>query len=143
MVLVGKESKNQKKYVEKVHQEAGDNVIFLGAIPHDELKELYKIAKVHALVSWMETPGLSSLEAAAMGCNIVVTRKGDTYDYFENYAFYCEPDDVNSIKKAIDEAYTSSVNPKLKQKILDNYTWEKTAEETYKAYKKILNITII
>jgi glycosyltransferase involved in cell wall biosynthesis len=106
------------------------------------LKELYKVAKVHALVSWMETPGLSSLEAAAMGCNIVVTRKGDTYDYFENYAFYCEPDNVNSIKQAIDDAFTSSVNPKLKQKILDNYTWEKTAEETYKAYKKILNITI-
>jgi glycosyltransferase involved in cell wall biosynthesis len=90
----------------------------------------------------METPGLSSLEAAAMGCNIVVTRKGDTYDYFENYAFYCEPDDVNSIKQAIDKAFTSEVNPKLKQKILDNYTWEKTAEETYKAYQKILNITI-
>jgi glycosyltransferase involved in cell wall biosynthesis len=142
LVLVGNESKNQKKYVQKVHQEAGDNVIFLGAIPHDDLKELYKVAKVHALVSWMETPGLSSLEAAAMGCNIVVTRKGDTYDYFENHAFYCEPDDVNSIKQAIDKAFTSEVNPKLKQKILENYTWEKTAEETYKAYQKILNITI-
>ena len=120
LVLVGKESKNQKKYVAKVHQEAGDNVFFLGAIPHDDLKELYKVAKVHALVSWMETPGLSSLEAAAMGCNIVVTKKGDTYDYFEDYAFYCDPDDVNSIKKAIDNAFSSKVNPKLKQKILEN-----------------------
>ena len=142
LVLVGKESKNQQKYVDKVHQEAGDNVFFLGAVPHEDLKELYKVAKVHALVSWMETPGLSSLEAAAMGCNIVVTRKGDTYDYFEDYAFYCEPDNVNSIKKAIDEAFSSPVNPKLKQKILDHYTWEKTAEETYKAYQKIVSITV-
>ena len=47
-----------------------------------------------------------------------------------------------TIKEAIDNAFTSSVNPKLKQKILDNYTWEKTAEETYNAYKKMLNITI-
>jgi len=77
-----------------------------------------------------------------MECNIVVTRKGDTYDYFEDYAFYCEPDDVNSIKKAIEDAFSSPVNSKLKQKILANYTWEKTAEATYKAYKKILNITI-
>jgi glycosyltransferase involved in cell wall biosynthesis len=90
----------------------------------------------------METPGLSSLEAAAMGCNIVVTRKGDTYDYFEDDAFYCEPDDVNSIKTALDNAFSSPVNPKLKAKIFDNYTWEKTAEETYKAYQKIVNITI-
>ena len=49
----------------------------------------------------METPGLSSLEAAAMGKNIVVTTKGDTYDYFEDYAFYCEPDDIESIKNAL------------------------------------------
>jgi glycosyltransferase involved in cell wall biosynthesis len=139
LVLVGKESQNQKKYVEEVHQEAGENVIFLGAIPHDDLKDLYKVAKVHALVSWMETPGLSSLEAAAMGCNIVVTKKGDTYDYFEDFAYYCEPDDITSIKNAIDKAFSEPVNPLFKQKIVNNYTWEKTAEETFKAYKKILN----
>lgn len=139
LVLVGKESQNQKKYVEQVHKEAGENVVFLGAIPHDDLRDLYKMAKVHALVSWMETPGLSSLEAAAMGCNIVVTKKGDTYDYFEDYAFYCEPDDVNSITQAIDKAFSSPVNPKLKEKILEEYIWEKTATETIKGYQKLLN----
>ena len=138
LVLVGKESQNQKKYVEQVHKEAGDNVIFLGAIPHDDLRNLYKVAKVHVLVSWMETPGLSSLEAAAMGCNIVVTNKGDTFDYFENYAFYCEPDDIKSIKNAIDSAFNKSVDLMLKEKILNNYTWDKTASATYDAYKLIL-----
>ncbi len=139
LILVGKESQNQKKYVKQVHEEAGDNVVFLGAIPHNDLRDLYKMAKVHALISWMETPGLSSLEAAVMGCNIVVTTKGDTYDYFEDYAFYCEPDDVESIKKAIDMAFNSPFNPKLKEKILENYIWEKTAEETIKGYNKVLN----
>lgn len=138
LVLVGKESQNQKKYVAQVHQEAGDNVFFLGAIPHEDLKELYKVAKVHVLASWMETPGLSSLEAAAMQCNVVVTKKGDTYDYFEDYAFYCEPDDVKSISKAIDMAYKTPFNPKLKQKILEKYIWEETAKETLKAYNSIL-----
>jgi glycosyltransferase involved in cell wall biosynthesis len=135
LVLVGKESQNQKGYVDQVHNEAGKNVFFLGAIPHEDLRNLYKVAKVHALVSWMETPGLSSLEAAVMGCNVVATKKGDPYDYFEDYAFYCEPDDVSSIKKAIDLAFNSEFNPELKQKILANYTWEKTAEETIKAYR--------
>lgn len=139
LILVGKESQNQKKYVEQVHKEANENVIFLGAISHNDLKDLYRVAKVHALVSWMETPGLSSLEAAAMGCNIVVTKKGDTYDYFEDYAFYCEPDDVTSIKNAIEKAFSTPFNPKLKEKILNEYIWEKTAEETIKGYKKLLN----
>lgn len=134
LVLVGKESQNQKQYVQQVHDEAGKNVFFLGAIPHDDLKNLYKVAKVHALISWMETPGLSTLEAAAMDCNVVVTRKGDTYDYFEDYAYYCEPDDIQSIKVAIDKAFAEPVNPKLKQKVLEKYIWEKTAEETLKGY---------
>lgn len=136
LVLVGNESKNQKKYVDLVHEEAGKNVTFLGPIPHEELKELYQVAKVHALVSWMETPGLSSLEAAAMGCNIVVTRKGDTEEYFEDYAFYCEPDDVNSIIDAIDNAYNAPFQVELKNKILQEYIWEKAAEKTLKAYQK-------
>jgi glycosyltransferase involved in cell wall biosynthesis len=134
LVLVGNESQNQKEYVNEVHKEAGENVVFLGAINHQDLKKLYQVAKVHALVSWMETPGLSSLEAAVMDCNIVVTKKGDTYDYFEDYAFYCEPDDVNSIRNAIDKGYNAAINPKLKEKILENYIWEKTAEETIKGY---------
>jgi len=139
LVLVGNASQNQKQYISQVHQEAGDNVVFLGSISHKELRDLYKVAKVHALVSWMETPGLSSLEAAAMGCNIVVTKKGDTQEYFEDLAYYCEPDDVNSIKKAIDLAYENPANPELKNKILSQYIWEKTAEKTIEAYQLALS----
>lgn len=140
LVLVGNTSQNQKKYVDQVKNEAGKNVIFLGSIPHHDLKDLYKVAKVHVLASWMETPGLSSLEAAAMGCNIVVTKKGDPFDYFGDDAFYCEPDDINSIKTAIDLAFNAPQNSSLKDKILSNYVWEKTAAETLKAYKLALKI---
>lgn len=140
LVLVGNESKNQLKYVEQVHEEAGDNVVFFGAIPHEDLKELYQVAKVHALISWMETPGLSSLEAGAMGCNIVVTKKGDTEEYFGDLAFYCEPDNIDSIRKAIDKAFNTEFNKQLKEKIINNYTWEHSATQTFKAYKKALGI---
>lgn len=139
LVLVGNESKNQKKYVDQVHSEAGSNVVFLGPVPHEELRELYQVAKVHALVSWMETPGLSSIEAAAMGCNIVVTKKGDTEEYFEDFAFYCDPNDVTSIKDAIDKAYSAPFNEELKTKILLEYTWEKAALQTLKAYETAKN----
>jgi len=137
LVLVGNESKNQKKYVDQVRKEAGTNVTFLGAVSHHELRQLYEVCRVHALVSWMETPGLSSIEAAAMGKNIVVTYKGDTHDYFKDFAFYCEPDDINSIREAIDEAYHSPVNPNLRKRMLENYIWEETAIETLKAYELV------
>ena len=139
LVLVGNESKNQKEFVEQVHKEAGKNVHFLGAVPHKDLAKLYKLAKVHCLISWMETPGLSSLEAAAVDCNLVITKKGDTEEYFEDYAFYCEPDDVKSIENAIHSAYNSPLNSNLKNKINSKYNWTKTAEVTFKAYSKALN----
>lgn len=138
LIIIGGPAPNHINYYKKVKKEAGDNVIFLGHIPHEKLPKYYRMAKVHALISWMETPGLSSLEAATMKCNIVVTRKGDTEEYFRDYAFYCEPDDVNSIRQAIIRAYKAPFNEKFKQYILENYTWEKTALKTLEAYKRVL-----
>jgi glycosyltransferase involved in cell wall biosynthesis len=139
LVLVGKPSQHQDRYLKQIENEIGPNVHMIGALPHYRLAMLYKISRVHALISWMETPGLSSLEAVAMKSNIVVTRKGDTMDYFGNDAFYCSPDDVPSIRKAIDLAYAANFNTEFRNRILENYCWEKTAEATLSAYKKVLN----
>lgn len=139
-VLIGKPAPNHIKYYDRVKQEAGDNVTFLDYIPHNELPEYYKAAKVHALVSWMETPGLSSLEAGVMKCNVVATKKGDTVEYFGDYAFYCEPRDINSIREAIINAYNTPFNEKFRQHILQNFTWSKAAAKTLEAYKKITEV---
>ncbi|MBD3232571.1 MAG: glycosyltransferase [candidate division Zixibacteria bacterium] len=139
LVLVGEPAPNHVHYFEQIKREAGDNIHLIGKIAHEELPILYKLAKVHCLVSWAETTGLSSLEAAAMGCNLVITDKGDTRDYFGDLAFYCEPDSVESIRNAVKEAYESPVNPALKERVLTEFVWEKTAEKTIEGYKTILN----
>jgi glycosyltransferase involved in cell wall biosynthesis len=89
------------------------------------------------LASWFETTGLSSLEAAVMGCNIVITDKGDTKEYFEDIAFYCDPASPASIFAAIEKAMISPFRQELKRKIETNYTWEITAEKTMQAYREI------
>lgn len=138
LVLIGNVSPNSKAYYKQCLEEAGDNIVFHGPVDHDELPELYSVAKVHALTSWMETPGLSTIEAAAMGCNVVATKKGDTYDYFKDFAFYCEPDDPQSISLAIQKAYESEFDERFRLRIKENYIWEKTAEKTKKAYEMAL-----
>ncbi|MFZ3071863.1 MAG: glycosyltransferase family 4 protein [Thermodesulfobacteriota bacterium] len=138
LVLIGKPAPNHMDYYEMVKRAAGDNVYFLGHIEHALLPQFYKAAKVHCLISWMETPGLSSLEAAAMGCNLVITDKGDTRDYFGDYAYYCDPASVDSIRNAVIEAYKTPVNPGLREHVLRNFTWEKAAEKTMEGYKKAL-----
>lgn len=138
LLLVGRPSTHHVNYYKKVLKEAPSNVKFLGFVPDRELPSLYKVAKVHVLPSWMETTGLTSLEAGAMRCNIVVTDKGDTRDYFGDLAFYCEPDDVSSIERAVRAAYNAPFREALRELILKNYTWKKAAEETLKAYEMIL-----
>lgn len=138
LVLIGKPAPNHLSYFEAIKREAGDRVHVLGQVPHEDLAQYYKVAKVHALISWMETPGLSSLEAGAMGCNLVITEKGDTRDYFGDYAFYCEPDSVESIREAIVRAYNGPVDPALSRRIREHYNWEKTAEKTLEGYQLAL-----
>lgn len=137
-VFIGKAGANFHKYHELCKKEANENMFFLGQIEHEKLPQFYKLAKVHILASWMETPGLSSLEAGVMRCNVVATKKGDTEDYFEDYAYYCEPDDLNSIKEAVVNAYNNAFDEKFYDRIINNYTWEETAKQTLEGYKSII-----
>ena len=135
-VFIGKAGANFKKYYEQCKIEANDNMFFLGQIEHNKLPQFYKLAKVHILASWMETPGLSSLEAGIMRTNVVVTKKGDTEDYFKDFAFYCEPDDLDSIRKAVIDAYNAPFNNDFYERIVSNYKWEDTAIQTLEGYNK-------
>jgi glycosyltransferase involved in cell wall biosynthesis len=138
--LHGKPSPNNVVYYEQCVQEAGPNIHIGGWLEEDETYRVYASAKVHVLASHFETTGLSSLEAAVMGCNIVVTDRGDTRDYFRGDAWYCEPDDIQSIRSAVDAAYTAMYNDAFKQRILTDYTWQRAAEETLKAYRQVLKL---
>ncbi|HLO70158.1 MAG TPA: glycosyltransferase family 4 protein [Flavipsychrobacter sp.] len=140
LYIHGKPSPNNMAYFEQCKQEAAANIHIGGHLDEEMLYTAYSNAKVHVLPSYFETTGLSSLEAAVMGCNIVVTDKGDTRDYFLNDAWYCEPDDVASIKDAIDRAFNAPYSQEFKKRILDSFTWKRAAEETYKAYANVLKL---
>jgi len=140
LMIIGEAAPNQKKYYKKCKKIAAGNIIFTGRLSHEELVKIYKKAKVHVLPSWFETCGLSSLEAAAMGCNVVITDKGYTREYFGEDAFYCDPSDPASIRKAVQDACNSDPQKKLQKKVLDNYTWNRAAAITSEAYKKIIPV---
>jgi glycosyltransferase involved in cell wall biosynthesis len=138
LIIHGKHSPNHEAYYQACRAEAGPNVQFSEWLSEDELYEMYHSSKVHVLASFFETTGLSSLEAAVMGCNIVITDKGDTRDYFGDNAWYCNPDEPASIKQAIDKAFSSPYDEDFRQYILQHYTWKHAAAETLKAYKDVL-----
>lgn len=140
LLLTGLPAPNQKRYYDDCKKAASPNIIFCGRVPVDTLIGYYSKAKVHVLPSWHETCGLSTLEAAAMGCNIVITDKGFTREYFGDDAFYCDPGSPDSILKAVEAAAQSESPRQLQQKILHHYTWQQAAIDTLNAYKKIISI---
>ncbi len=65
LVIVGQP--NPEEYRELCRRYADEHVLFLDALPQRELASVFAAAKVHALVSWYEVPGLVSLEAGTGG----------------------------------------------------------------------------
>lgn len=140
LVLAGPATANQGRYVQRVGEAAcsAGKVHILGAVTDDEKAWLYKLAQVHVLPSWMETTGLSSLEAAVADCSIVVSPNGDTREYFGDDVEYCDPSSAVSIREAIVRARERGPSDALKHRIRSMYTWERTAEATYQAYRGAL-----
>ena len=127
-----------KLYYQKCRHNADSSFRFLGAMPHSEIASAYAACKVFALPSLYETPGLSALEAALSGANIVVTTGGSTREYFSDFALYCDPYSATSIKEAVLKSYTTPKNSKLREYVLRNFTWDKVAKATLAAYEKVL-----
>jgi glycosyltransferase involved in cell wall biosynthesis len=140
LVLAGPATTNQRRYVQRVKQASAslDNVHLLGSVTSEEKAWLYSLARAHVLPSWMETTGLSSLEAAVAGCSIVVSPNGDTRDYFGDEAEYCHPESPESIRDAILRACAREPSAALDRLIRTNYTWARCAEATHSAYCSVL-----
>jgi len=138
LVIVGKASPNNISYEQYCRSIASNQVKFTGYISREELLELYHTSAVHVLPSWFETTGLSSLEAASAGCNLVVSDRGDTHEYFDGYAEFCVPDDVDSITEAIKRAMVKPSTIEFQSLIRTRYTWQAAAKATLEAYKSVL-----
>jgi glycosyltransferase involved in cell wall biosynthesis len=138
LMVIGTPGANQTSYYKKCRKTAGKNIIFTGRLTQKELRSYYQKAKLHILPSWFETCGLSSLEAAAMGCNIIITDKGYTREYFGDEAFYCDPGNIESIYHAVSLAAKSDPSTRLQERIRKEFTWTQAAQKTWEAYQTVL-----
>lgn len=134
LVLIG--PINNRNYFEKVRAVHG--VFYLGALQGELLASAYKTAKIHALPSWFETPGLSSLEAGACGTSVVSTDQGSPHEYFKDMVAYANPGKRESLRPALEQALTQNPRP-LQDHIRANYSWSQAARLTLAAYQSVLS----
>lgn len=140
LIIIGNHTPNHKSYYDLCKKEAASNVSFFKRVSMVSLNEFYLESEIHILPSWFETTGLVSLEAAYLGCKIVVSPLGDTEEYFKDFAKYCQPGSVDSIKRSIDEAHEMEYNDGLKNLILSKYNWQQAAKKTHEIYCETLNL---
>ena len=135
LTIVGPDHPDHPIYAKKCRDNAGADVRFLGVIDELALRDAYESAAVHVMPSWFETTGLSSLEAAAMGCAVVTTSRGFASEYFGDLATYCDPATRGSIRAAALTALRADAPPALRQRVIENFTWRHTARATLRGYE--------
>ncbi|WP_035288440.1 glycosyltransferase family 4 protein [Clostridium sp. KNHs214] len=135
LVIIG-QVKN-KEYFKKCIEYK--NVMYLGFMDSYNIYNAYRFAKVHALVSFVEKPGMSSLEAAASGCNIVSTNEGCAAEYFKDMAYYCNPYDEKSILTSLESAMYKKKDYTLKEYVNKHYNWNNSIKKVYEGYLETLN----
>lgn len=127
---------NQMEYYYQCMKE-NKNAIYASKIEHEDLVGIYHAAKVHALVSWYEIPGLVSLEAGLAGCNVLTTSEGSTKDYFKDYVLYANPYSLQDIEAKLEASLNQKKTEDFKNYITQNFLWQDIAESLINLYQSI------
>jgi len=139
LVLIGGCLDANRQYLESCLKAGGSSLVYLGPAGRQTVADALAACRVHALPSWVETPGLATLEAAACGKNVVVCDRGSVREYLRDEAFYCDYYSVKSIAMALSEAWRADPQRQLARRVLRDYTWERAAQETMNAYRLVVD----
>ena len=108
-----------------------------------QLSNLYKKASLHVSLSTHEGFGLTLLEAMKLKCPVVCSDILVFREIFKKSCEYVNAQNINSIKKGIENVLKSSKKQKKlilnSNRIIRKLTWDNCALKTIKVYKKILN----
>ncbi|MGB3082230.1 MAG: glycosyltransferase family 4 protein [Candidatus Omnitrophota bacterium] len=142
LVIIGNPVSDYISYYETCKKEAGNNIVFIDGMRHEEelFESAYAACNVFVAPGWFETPGLAALEAAAAGAALAVTRGGCTSEYFGGDVAYFDPSDVQQIRQAVQEAgqIDEARKKSLRDRIKENYLWENVATQTLRGYESML-----
>jgi glycosyltransferase involved in cell wall biosynthesis len=93
-----------RRYMEAI-SDASRMVVYLESADEDYKQDMLSLARVHALPSFFENPGLVHMEAAVMGIPAVMGNRGCEPEFFGPGGIYCDPTSVDDIAAAIAEAW--------------------------------------
>lgn len=119
----------------------GEEVIFTGYVPQEELPALYNAAELFVYPSLYEGFGLPPLEAMACGTPVITSNVSSLPEVMGDAALLVDPYNVEEMAQTM---YRVLANRNLRYSMIDKglwqakkFSWERTAQETLQVYKEV------
>ena len=119
-----------------------DSVAFMGAVPAEQMPQLYRDNDILVMSSAHEGMSNAMLEAMASGLPIITTRCEGAEELIENNGIVVEDPCAEAIAEAIKELADNRQEHKrmsiAARKRAERFSWSSTAEEYLKFYENII-----
>ena len=125
-----------------------DRIIFIDTVPHEEVPLYLNCMDVIVLPSlttdkWKEQFGHVLIEAMSCEVPVIGSSSAEIPNVIGDAGLIFEEGDVNQLYEKItmimrDEKFKAELAMRGRERVLQKYTNEKIAEETYKVYKELL-----
>ena len=145
LIIAGRGGMMDELRAEASNLGLNDKIYFTGYLNSKQVQQMYKCADVAVFPSTYEPFGIVALEAMLAGVPTVVSDVGGLdeivthgVDGMKSYA-----GNANSIADSVtallyDHQLATNVSKKAKQKVKDQFNWEKIAQDTHFTYEKAI-----
>ena len=145
LVIAGKGGMLDELKAEAASLGLGDKVYFAGYLGGDDLKKMYKVADISVFPSTYEPFGIVALEAMLSENPIVVSDVGGLNEIVDHRVngMKSYAGNPNSIADSVlellyDKKLAAECVKKAKNKVRNNYNWNKIAQDTHFTYQKAI-----
>ena len=121
--------------MEQLKANANDKVVFLGQIDFEHVVSLLNASDIYCMPSVSEGMSTSVLEAIATETFVITTYNGGARELItsDEYGIITKGNTVEETKqalqKALDKEYRDAAVKKAYVKLIDGFTWQRTAEK--------------
>ncbi len=139
VVLLGAEDDKDPEYTKAIQEmvDKHSHLHWIRFIPYDSelLPSAFAAAKLHILPSFAEGHGLVSVESYAAGTPIIMSETDVMKEAFGDFALYCNPKSLHSIRTSCLDVYANPEKYYSKQKPNWLLSWDDVAKQLLSIYE--------
>ncbi len=143
-IIIGEGPEKQKliRKAKNLGLKIGENILFLGSIPHEKIPNYMAAADIVAVPSIVEATSVLVMEAMAMEKPVIATNISGIREIAEHLttSYLAEPRNPKALAEGIitlleDKTLSKKIAKKAKEKARKEFSWEKIAKKTLNLYQ--------